>query len=89
MKYKEKEINKLLFRKKLWSIMGWFWKKKNHETTDDFNDNSGIGYLRNNHSLNCGCSQCRNNTYYRRKENKKNRLKTRKELKEKLKEDIL
>ena len=50
-------------RKKLWDHMGWHYL--------------GIGYLSNNHSLNCGCASCRDTTYMRRKANKKQRADSR------------
>lgn len=41
-------------RKKLWDLFGWGYKSPNQ--------------LHKNHSLNCGCSQCRARTYFNRKE---------------------
>ena len=39
--------------------MGWFYL--------------GKGYLRKNHSLNCGCNMCRMKTYFKRKDRRKDR----------------
>lgn len=58
-------------RKSLWDTFGWVYK--------------GLNYLSKNHSLNCGCTQCRMRTYYKRLENKQNRLKNKIELHNQLK----
>lgn len=54
-----------------------------------FWDIMGFGYLTENvfhkkHSLNCGCGFCRAKTYYRRLENKQDRLTGRVEIKKRV-----
>ena len=89
MRFKRKEKEKLLSRRKLWSIFGWFWayKRKEGDTYYTCNeaDGGGLGYLKNHHSLNCGCGMCRDRTIYRRHENKSKRLKERKKVRELMK----
>lgn len=53
-------------RKKLWDTFGWVYK--------------GIGYLSQNGSLKCNCSMCRNETYFKRLDNKKDRSRSKVEL---------
>ncbi len=65
LKNKDREVAKK--RQKVWDKFGWVYK--------------GIGYLSQNHSLNCGCVMCRMGTYFRRYDNKKQRLKIKQELK--------
>ena len=88
MRLKAKEKSKIRKRRKLWSHMGWFWAYKRNrggryktEYTDSEEDSKGIGYFRNNHSLNCGCAICRGRTAYKRlmkrKQRYQNRLKDR------------
>ena len=85
MRFKRKEKEKLLSRRRLWSIFGWSWayKKENGEThyTCDEND-GGIGYFKNHHSLNCGC---RDQTRYKRKLKKKARIKRKNKVRELMK----
>ena len=82
MKLKLKEKNKIKGRRRLWYIMGWTWayKKNNGETeyTDNPEDGKGIGYFRKNHSLNCGCGQCKERTRQKRRQKKKDRMKNKK-----------
>jgi hypothetical protein len=63
-------ISKIKARKKIWDQLGFHYK--------------GIGYLNKNHSLNCYCAMCRSNTYFRRLENKRDRLKIKLEIKKEL-----
>lgn len=92
MRFKRKEKEKLLSRRRLWSIFGWFWAYKRNdggEYVTDYtcneSDGGGMGYLRNHHSMNCGCGMCRDRTIIRRKENKSKRLKERKKVRELMK----
>lgn len=84
MRFKRKEKGKLLSRRRLWAIFGWFWayKKDNGDTyyTCDEND-GGMGYFKNNHSLNYGCDE----TISRRSKNKSERLKAKKKVRELMK----
>lgn len=59
--------NYALKRKRMWDLFGWGY--------------SGIGYLSQNHSLNCGCGMCHVKTYLRRKKNKQDRREWKKNLK--------
>lgn len=88
MRFKRKEKEKLLSRRKLWSLFKWSWayKKKNgvtHYTTNE--SDGGIGYFKNNHSLNCGCGKCKEKTFIRRQNNKSKRLKNKKKVRELMK----
>ena len=92
MRFKRKEREKILSRRRLWSFMGWFWifKKKEGDkeivdSTCDLEDGGGIGFFKKHHSLNCGCGMCRDRTIIRRKENKSKRLKEKNEVRELLK----
>lgn len=58
-------------RKNLWKIFNW-----------GFISDS---YLYKNHSLNCGCGMCRMKTYYNRLENKQERLNSKNNIKNILK----
>jgi hypothetical protein len=49
-------------RKKLWDLFGWGYQNQDNR-------------LLKNHSLNCGCSQCRARTYFNRKERRDDRHK--------------
>jgi len=66
-------------RKKLWELFGWTRGKLFAERTQDGNyslvgnEKGFVGYFRNNHSTNCGCSFCRNHTFFKKYANKKNR----------------
>ena len=79
----------MLSRRKLWSIFGWFWAYKkddgNTDYTCDETDGGGIGYFKKNHSMNCGCGMCRDETIRKRRENKSKRLKERKKVRELMK----
>lgn len=44
----------------------------------------GMGDLAQNGSLNCGCSLCRGETYYKRLENKRNRIKGKEDLRKEI-----
>lgn len=57
-------------RKRLWNIFGWVYK--------------GVGDLTQNGSLNCGCSLCRGETYHKRLENKRNRIKGKEDLRKEI-----
>ena len=58
------------------------YAKKRKAKWDTFNlTYKGVNDLSNNGSLNCGCIICKLNTYYRRVENKKAKLRARRELK--------
>ena len=46
-------------RKRIWDIMGYGYKTPNQ--------------LLKNHSLNCGCNQCRMRTFLKKKERRDNR----------------
>jgi len=89
LRFKRKEREKLLSRRRLWAIFGWFWAYKRNDGitvyTCDVEDGGGIGFFKNHHSLNCGCSQCKNMTMYRRHENKSKRLKERNKIRELMK----
>jgi hypothetical protein len=89
LRFKRKEKEKLLSRRKLWSIFGWFWAYKKDDGITDYTcdeaDGGGIGYLKNHHSMNCGCGMCRDETIRKRRENKSKRLKERKKVRELLK----
>ena len=70
MQLKPKEKAKIKKRRKLWATMGWYWPFKRNEGghykteyTDNPEDSKGIGFFRNNHSLNCGCLQCSVRTF--------------------------
>ena len=87
LKLKPKELAKIKKRQKLWSQMNWYWAYDINNTdgtlwTSDKNKSLGIGFFKHNHSLNCGCGQCKRITYNRRYENKRNRLRNRLELKQ-------
>ena len=69
-------------RRKMWMIFDWYWPFKRGDGgrwktdwTSDGNRSKGIGYFKNNHSLNCGCSMCRAMTSYKRMERKRLRQK--------------
>ena len=92
MRFKRKEKEKLLSRRKLWSIFGWFWPYKRNDGGEYVTDytcdeavGGGIGYFKNHHSMNCGCGMCRDVTRYRRQENKSKRLKEKKKIRELMK----
>lgn len=89
MRFKRKEKEKLLSRRKLWSLFGWFWayKKDNGDTyyTCDENDGGGIGYFKHNHSLNYGSGQCKEQTRYKRELKKKARIKQKNKVRELMK----
>lgn len=53
-------------RKKLRNVFGWPYK--------------GVNDLSKNHSLNCGCAMCRAKTFFRRYENKQERLKSKQDI---------
>ena len=59
---------KLKSRKRLWDIFRWGYKHVNS--------------LSKTHSLNCGCSECRYRTFERRLSNKRERLLSRKNLRD-------
>ena len=61
-------------KKKIWNHFGWQYK------------GTGKSFFKHNHSLNCGCSICRANTFYRRKENKQIRIKNKLNLKKEIME---
>ena len=65
---KPQDLKIALKRKKVWDYFGWGYK--------------GLGFLAQNHSLNCGCSLCKSITKHRRQQNKKHRLKSKLELKQ-------
>lgn len=89
MRFKRREKEKLLSRRKLWSIFGWFWayKRKEGDTyyTCDEADGGGLGYLKNHHSLNCGCGGCKEQTRYKRELKKKDRIKRKNKVRELMK----
>lgn len=92
MRFKRKEKEKLLSRRKLWSIFGWFWAYKRNDggeyVTDytcDENDGGGIGYFKHNHSLNYGSGQCKERTRYKRELKKKDRTKRKNKVRELMK----
>ena len=58
-------------RKKMWDRFEWAYK--------------GVHGLSKNHSLHCGCSQCRYQTYDRRASRKRDRLNSRRELRKETK----
>ena len=66
---KQTDRDKALKRKRIWDIFGWGYGE------------GYLGYLRNNHTLNCGCSCCRAETFMARLRNRQNRYKTKLELK--------
>ena len=55
-------------RKRLWDVFGWIYRSVNS--------------LSKNHSLNCGCSMCCADTYYKRYERRQDRHKAKQKLKE-------
>jgi len=63
----KKDRRKAKNRQKFWNIFGWKGK--------------GVNFFSKNHSLNCGCLMCKYKTYYRRYENKSERLKNRRDIK--------
>lgn len=73
----------------MWSIFGWFWAYKKDDGKIDYTcdeaDGGGLGYLKNHHSMNCGCGMCKDRTTIRRHENKSKRLKERNKVRELLK----
>ncbi len=71
---KNKDRHYAAKRKKLWDSFGWVYR--------------GTNYLSKNHSLNCGCKLCRMKTLHNRLENKKNRLRARISLANKLAQSI-
>jgi hypothetical protein len=92
LRFKRKEKEKILSRRRLWAIFGWFWAYKRNDggeyVTDytcDLEDGGGIGFFKKHHSLNCGCGMCRDRTVYRRQENKSKRLKERNKVRELMK----
>jgi hypothetical protein len=89
LRFKRKEREKLLSRRRLWSIFGWFWPNKKDNGQNDYtcneNDGGGMGYFKNNHSLNCGCGMCKDQTRYKRELKKKVRMKQKKEVRELMK----
>lgn len=60
----------------MWKRFGWTFP------------NAGKGFFNRNHSLNCGCAQCKGKTFNRRKENKSKRLKDKQELKKEVNDEI-
>ncbi len=58
---KKIDIRKALSRKKLWEYMGYKYIGR------------GVGYFRNNHTLNYGCGYCKEETNENRRGNKKRR----------------
>jgi hypothetical protein len=92
LRFKRKEREKLLSRRRLWAIFGWFWAYKRNDGGDyvtdytcDVADGGGMGFFKKHHSLNCGCGMCRDETIRRRHENKSKRLKERNKVRELLK----
>lgn len=57
-------------RKRLWDNLGWVYR--------------GVGDLAQSGSLNCGCSLCRGETYHKRLENKRNRIKGKEDLRKEI-----
>lgn len=66
-------------RKKLWTMLGASRGTVKIQRTQDGNyvniseEKGFVGYFRNNHTLNCGCSMCRNRTFFKRHNNRNNR----------------
>lgn len=92
MKIRDEELRKIAARRKIWSIIGWYWPAKRNgggkyktEWTDNPNDSKGIGFFRNNHSLNCGCSLCRGETFRKRMERRRKRHELKNEAKDLMK----
>lgn len=74
---KAKDVRKALKRKRLWDLLGFNYK------------NGWLGYLRNNHSLNCGCAQCRYNTFRKRYERRQQRHRFKMQLRKLNEDEIL
>lgn len=74
---KHTDINKATKRKRLWDLFGWRYGE------------GWLGYLRNNHSLKCGCSFCELVTYIKRRDNKRARTKVRLDLADENKWDLI
>jgi hypothetical protein len=60
-------LNKITNRKRLWDIKG-------------FNYGESPNYLWKNHQLNCGCKYCKMEQDRKKRENKAERLRTKREL---------
>ena len=66
---KQIDIQKAKNRRAIWDYFDWGYL------------GNGINYLRNNHSLNCGCGMCKGRTFERRLNNKRERISSRLDLK--------
>lgn len=66
---KNSDRHKAFVRKRLWDLFGWGYGE------------GYLGFLRNNHSLNCGsCTMCRDKPMYKKLTHKRNRQKIKREL---------
>ena len=78
MRLKPRDKAKIDKRRKMWSMFDWYWPFKREDGgvyktdyTSDKHRSTGIGYFRNNHSLNCGCRMCQWRTEWKRIERRR------------------
>ena len=79
-----KEKAKIKNRQKMWSMFDWYWPFKREgggryktDYTSDKHRSKGIGYFRNNHSLNCNYRMCEWKRLERRRLRQQNKSKAR------------